>query len=189
MELIAGVGLFTVNAVAADVPPPGAGFCTVIWFVELPDRSAAGTTPTSCVALTTLVAISTPFQPTNDPATNPVPVTVTIVSFAPAVTLEGLTLVIVGVGSFTEKLTGEDVPPPGAGFTTVSCPTVALARSLAGIVVFKLVAEANVVVSAAPFHSTVELAMNPEPDSVTGVSAEPTAAEDGLTEVTSGAGF
>ena len=53
-EVIVGTGLFelTVNVIAFDVPPPGAGVTTVILGVPLLAMSDAGTCAVNCVALT-----------------------------------------------------------------------------------------------------------------------------------------
>lgn len=56
-----------------------------------------------------------------------------------------------------------DVPPPGLGFTTVTCAVPAVARSLAGIVAIRRVALANDVVRLRPFQRTVDPNANPVP--------------------------
>jgi hypothetical protein len=68
---------------------------------------------------------------------NPLPVTVRVSGPLPAEAEEGDRLVIVGAGllaACTVKLTEAEVPPPGAGFETVTGKVPALARSLAGTV-------------------------------------------------------
>ena len=50
IALMTGTGLFTSNVALAEVPPPGAGFCTVIRLAELPVRSAAGIVTLKLVA-------------------------------------------------------------------------------------------------------------------------------------------
>jgi hypothetical protein len=52
IEEMTGVGLFTRNVAALEIPPPGVGFCTVIWLVELPAKSEAGMLAVSEVELT-----------------------------------------------------------------------------------------------------------------------------------------
>jgi hypothetical protein len=52
IAVIAGEGLFTAKLAAEDVPPPGAGFCTVIGSVELAAKSEAGTAAVNDVELT-----------------------------------------------------------------------------------------------------------------------------------------
>lgn len=50
IAVITATGLFTLNVAPADVPPPGAGFCTVIELAELPVKSAAGSVTLRLVA-------------------------------------------------------------------------------------------------------------------------------------------
>ena len=152
IDVMTGAGLFTGNATAVELPPPGAGLCTEIWLAELPVRSAAGTVAFTSVALTKVLASVTPFHAITEVETNPDPVTSTKVSVDPASTLVGSILAIVGTGLFTAKSTAADVPPPGDGLTTVNFAIAAVARLLAGRVAFKLVAELYVVAIDAPFH-------------------------------------
>jgi hypothetical protein len=189
IAVIIATGLFTSNVVGTEAPPPGAGFCTVIGVAELPVKSAAGTTAVISVPLTNVVTSGAFFQSTKEPARKLVPFTSSVVSAAPAVTLAGLTLMIVGAGLFTSNGTAPDVPPPGDGFTTVTCATVPFASLLAASVTLKLVAELYVVAIAAPFHSTAELETNPDPVIVTGVSVEPALAEEGEIVMMAGTGF
>lgn len=51
--------------------------------------------------------------------TNPEPVTVSVNDPPPAAAELGLMEVMDGEGLFTENSAGKDVPPPGAGLTTV----------------------------------------------------------------------
>ncbi len=189
IEVIAAVGLFTLNVVTAEPPPPGAGFTEVIMPVELPARSAASRVALTSVALTKVVERAAPFQSITVVERNPEPVISNSVSAEPAMTLGGVILVIAGAGLFTGKLIAADVPPPGAGLTTVNLATAPLARSLDGMVALRLVEEPKVVASGAPFHSTEELEIKPEPATVTGVSEEPAAVEEGVTLLAEGAGF
>jgi hypothetical protein len=189
IAVITAAGLFTSNVAAAEVPPPGAGFCTAIRLAELPVRSAAGRAAFSSVALTNVVVSATPFQVITVDGTNPEPLTSSRVLPDPASTLAGLILLIAGCGLFTEKSAAGDVPPPGDGFTTVNFAIVPFARLLAVSVTLKFVAELNVVAIGAPFHCTVELEMNPEPVIVTDMSVEPATAEDGVIAVMAGTGF
>jgi hypothetical protein len=59
---------------------------------------------------------------------------------------------ITGRGLSTAKLTAEEVPPPGTGFTTVTLavPAVAVSAGVTGAV--SCVADTTVVVRLAPFH-------------------------------------
>jgi len=138
IDEIIGVELFTVNATAIELPPPGEGFTTKIWLAELPATSLAGTLAFNSVALTKFVVSVVPFNQTVDVATNPVPVTSTTVPLAPAVMLAGFTLAIAGVGLSIAKSTVLDAPPPGDGFTTDNFPTAAFAKLLAGNVALRL---------------------------------------------------
>jgi hypothetical protein len=150
--VMTATGLFTLNGVAADAPPPGAGFSTVIRLAELPVRSAGGSAAVISVALTSVVTNGALFQLTTEPAKRFVPFTSSVVGPAPAVTLAGLTLVIVGAKLSTSKGTAAEVPPPGVGFTTVTCPIVPPARRVAESVTLRLVAELYVVAIGALFH-------------------------------------
>jgi hypothetical protein len=114
IDAITGVGLFTVNVTAADVPPPGAGFCAVIALAELPARSAAGTVAFTSVSLTKVVERAVPFHATTVEARNPDPLTSSEVSPVPATTAAGLILAMAGAGfeAGGGGVVVEAVPPP-----------------------------------------------------------------------------
>jgi len=112
-----------------------------------------------------------------------------MVADLPTGTVAGETEVIAGTGLFTEKLTAAEVPPPGAGLTTVTFATDPFAKSTAVTVAFRLVAEVNVVVSDVPFHCTLEAEMNPDPVTVIEVSEDPAVAAGGVTERADGVGL
>jgi hypothetical protein len=152
IAVMTAAGLFTSNVAAAEVPPPGAGFCTTIGLAELPVRSAAGSVTFTSVPLTNVVARVVPFQVITDDGSNPDPLISNTVSPDPAKMLVGLILLIIGVGLFTEKSTPGDVPPPGDGFTTVNFATVPFDRLAAGNTALNVVDEPNVVTTGAPFH-------------------------------------
>lgn len=80
----------------------------------------------SCVALTKVVARALAPKLTNEVETKPVPFTVRVKAAPPALALVGEMVVIVGAGLFTVKLTGLEVPPPGAGLVTVTLKLPAL---------------------------------------------------------------
>src|SRR5271170_1912593 len=112
---MAGTGLFTLNAAAPEVPPPGDGFCTVTRLAELPARSAAGRVAFTSVALTNVVLSGVPFHVIAEEETNPEPVTSSGVSEEPASTLEGVIVLIAGEGLFTEKSTADESASSGRG--------------------------------------------------------------------------
>jgi hypothetical protein len=149
---IVGVGLFTLKLADAEVPPPGAGFWTVNKPCKLPVKSAAASVTFTSVPLTNVVARDVPFHMITDDRSNPVPLTSTTVSPAPATMLVGLSLLIVGVGLFTGKSIPGDVPPPGDGLTTVNFATLPSDRLAAGNMALKVVDDTKVVTTGAPFH-------------------------------------
>jgi len=125
---------FTTRLTALEVPPPGAGFKTVIGTLPELTMSVARIAAVNWVLSTKVVVRALPLKRTTDPATKFVPLTVSVKFAAPAVTLAGERVVIVGTGTVdTVKLTALEVPPPGEGFTTVigGVPTTAI--SVAGI--------------------------------------------------------
>ncbi len=84
-----------------------------------------------------------------------VPFIVSVNAEPPAVAELGLRLVIVGTGLFAGlivKVCGLDVPPPGAGFTTVTLAVPAVAMSAAAMAAVSWVVLTNVVVRLDPFH-------------------------------------
>jgi hypothetical protein len=88
------------NFAAADAPPPGAGFITVISAVAAVDRSVEVSVIFNCVALTEVVTRLLWFHSAVEPWTNPVPLMVTVGGASPAVATEGDMEVILGVGLF-----------------------------------------------------------------------------------------
>jgi hypothetical protein len=93
----------TVRFTAFEVPPPGLGVTTVTAKVPALASCAAGITAINCVALPKLVVSALPPSFTVDCCAKPVPVTVSVVSGLPALTVEG-----------------EMEPRVGAGLTTVT---------------------------------------------------------------------
>src|SRR5580658_6329928 len=79
----------------------------------------------------------------------------------------GKTEATVGVGlAVIANETEEDVPPPGAGVTTVTAVVPVLVRSDARIAAVNCVELTKVVTRFVPFHCTCEVAMNPLPFTV-----------------------
>ena len=87
-----------VKLIAADAPPPGGGFTTVIMSVPPCERSLGSKVACSLVELTKVVTREVPFTRTTEPAAKPVPVTFNRSALLP----------------------GETEPPPGRGLLTVN---------------------------------------------------------------------
>src|SRR5712692_8308464 len=96
----ASLGL-TVKVCALDVPPPGAGFVTVILNVPAVARSVAGIAAVSCVALTKVVVRPDPLKFTVELETKFVPFTVSVKAASVTDLLVGEMLAVVGVALFT----------------------------------------------------------------------------------------
>ncbi len=64
--------------------------------------------------------------------TKPVPVTLTTVAAEPAMSVAGVSWVMVGAGLVTARLSALELPPPGVGEKAVTARVAAVARSLAG---------------------------------------------------------
>jgi len=103
-----------VNDNVAEVPPPGAGFTTVICAIRSTAISLARIDAVTCVALTKAVARDTPFQCTAEPATKPEPVAVRVKPAPPATAAVGDTVVRTGTGFVDFFL----LPPPQPGTRT-----------------------------------------------------------------------
>ena len=86
-EEITGAGLFTGNAAAVEVPPPGVAFTTVICPVPADAKSAAASATCNCVELTNVVGRLLWFHCAIEVGTKPVPVIPTFNAALPALTL------------------------------------------------------------------------------------------------------
>jgi hypothetical protein len=96
--------------------------------------SAAAIVAVNCVALSNVVVFETPPNFTTAPETKPVPFTVRVKAAPPAVVLGGESDVIVKFEVLLiVKVWAFDVPPPGAGFVTVTLTGPAVAISAAVI--------------------------------------------------------
>jgi hypothetical protein len=184
-----GAGLLTVNVAAADVPPPGAGLVTVTFTVPPVAMAVAGMAAVSCVALTNVVVTAAPLKLTAEVETKFVPFTVSVNAAPPAVALEGERLVIAGSGLLTVKVAAAEVPPPGAGFVTVTLTVLGVAISVARIAAVNWVALTNVVAFAAPLKFTVAPLTKPVPVTVRVKAAPPAVALLGESEVMTGGGL
>jgi len=121
------------------------------------------------------------------------PLTVSKMAGVPAVALDGLKLLIAGTGlagtGLMVNTAAVDVPPPGAGLTTVTLAVPAAAMSAAKIAAVTRVAETKLVVRTAPFQFTVELLTKLLPLTVSVVAAPPAVALDGLKLLIAGTGL
>ena len=90
--------LLTVRSNGFDVRPPPApvGMKTATWIFPGVATSDARTVAVTCSALTYIEDLLAPLSCTTEPGTKPAPVTVSVKLGLPAVTTDGLMLVIVG---------------------------------------------------------------------------------------------
>jgi len=172
------------------VPPP-AGFVTVTFTVPAAVMSAAGSVATIWVLVTDegVIAGLVP-KFTVAPATKPVPVRVKVKAVPPTVAKVGAREVRVGAEAAVignDRL--PDVPPPGAGFVTVTVAVPAVAISAAATAAINCVAPTKVVVLAAPLNFTTEVETKPAPFTVRLNAAPPAEALVGEREVAVGAGL
>ena len=190
IELVVGAGILglMVNVAAGEEPPPGDGFWTTTLAVPAEAMSLAEIEAVTWVALTNCVVRSAPFHHTVELLINPVPFTVNVKAAPPAVAELGLKLVMAGVGLLIVKVCALEVPPPGAGVTTVTEAVPAVAMSVAGMAAVSCVALTKVVVRAFPFQFTVEFAVKLFPLTVRVNAAPPAIAAFGLIELVVGAG-
>ena len=125
------VAALAANVTGFDAPLPGAGLTTVTCAVPGVAMSVARTIALSCVLLTNVVSRLAPFHRTVEPDTKLAPLRVSTMLPEPAVALGGETDVTLGAGLLMVKASALEVPPPGPGFTTVTCATPAIVMSLA----------------------------------------------------------
>jgi hypothetical protein len=186
--VVVGTGLLIVKVWAFEVPPPGAGFSTVTWAVPAVAMSAGVIAAVNWVEETYVVVRLDPFQLTVAPEAKSVPFTVRVKPAPPAVAEVGLRLVVARPALLIVKVWALEVPPPGAGFSTVTWAVPAVAMSAAVIVVVNWVEETYVVVRVDPFQLTVEPETKPVPFTASGKPAPPAVAEVGLMPVVAGMG-
>jgi hypothetical protein len=184
-EVIAGTGFdpaVTLKFIELDVPPPGAGFVTVIAGVPTLVMSVAKIAAVNCVALTNVVTRALPPKFTTELEIKFVPLTVNVNAPLPAVAPVGESDVIVGAGFVPPvmlKFSEFDVPPPGAGFVTVTCAVPIVVTSVARMAAVNCVALTNVVALGLPLKLTTEVLTKFEPFSVNVNALEPATTEDG----------
>jgi len=146
IEATVGAGVSTAKESSAEVPPPGPGVNTEMAAFCPVAISTGVMVVESWVALAYVVVRLLPFHWITDEVRKALPLTVSVNAVPPALAEEGETEVTAGTGALTARVTADDVPPPGAGFITVTdafCPTAMFA---AEIVVESCVALMNEVV-------------------------------------------
>jgi hypothetical protein len=182
-------GRVTANGSGLDVPPPGAGVCTVTVAVPAAAKSAAGTCACNCVVLPAVVGSGVPFHCTTESPTKFPPVTVKVIGVMPVMPPEGESAVKAGTGlELIVNGSALDRPPFKGGFSTVMLTVPALVRSAVGIVACKEVGLTRTVASATPFHWTTEEASKFVPATERVKGPFPGVTEDGVRAVTVGAG-
>ncbi len=186
-----GLGALMVNVRAFEVPPPGVGFTTVTGTVPWVPMSLAGIAAVTWPALTNVVVRATPFQRTSEVPTKLLPFTVSVNAAPPAAVLGGASDVSAGtgLGALMVNVRAFEVPPPGAGVTTVTGALPAVAMSLARIAAVTWPAFTNVVVRATPFQRTCEVATKLLPFTVSVNAAPPAAVLGGASDVSAGTGL
>jgi hypothetical protein len=182
-----GMGLTIENDSGLDAPPPGVGFSTVTKALLAVKISVDGTVAVNCAALTKTVVKGAPFHSTSEPPTKLAPFTVTVKLAPPAVAEFGNAEASTATRLSTVKVAGlGEVPPPGAGVTTVIEIVPPLTRSPTGTKAVNCVAFTSVVTRGVPFQSTTEVLMKPVPFTVSVKPAPPAFAEVGEMEATPG---
>jgi hypothetical protein len=101
----------------------------------------------------------------------------------------GLIEVIVGTGLLMVNVAEFEVPPPGAGLTTVTDAVPAVATLAAGTAAVSCVEETKVVVKAEPFQLTFEVETKLVPLTVKVNAPLPAVVEVGLIELMFGTGL
>ena len=170
--------------------PPPAGFVTVTFSVPAVAMSVAGIVATIWVLVRdegVIAGLDPKF--TVAPVAKPVPVRVNVNAAPPTVVLAGAIEVSVRVDPLIVNDRVPDVPPPGAGFVTVTLAVPAVAISAAVIAAVTCVALTNVVVLAAPLNFTTDVDTNPVPFTVRVKAAPPAVALVGEIEDSVGAGL
>jgi hypothetical protein len=175
-----------------EVPPPGAGFVTLIGAVPCVATRVAGTVALSWVALPKVVVMAVPPKLMTELLRKFVPVTVRVKALAPAFVLEGCKALRVGVGllgAVIVKFRTFDEPPPGVGFVTVTGAVPCMVTKDAGTVALSCVGLRYVVGRALPPKLMVAPATKFVPVTVRVNPTEPAAMLDGCSELSVGSGL
>jgi hypothetical protein len=170
------------------VPPPGAGLVTVTLIVPDVAVSVAVINAFTCVALRNVVVFAVPLKFSTDDELKFVPVTVRVKA-APFVALVGESETSVGKGLFTVNGEFPDVPPPGAGFVTVTLNVPAVAICAAVTDAVSCEGLTNVVVAAVPLKFTADVETKFVPFTVSVKAAPPAVAVVGESDVIAGRGL
>ena len=171
--------------------PPPAGFVTVTFTVPAVVMSVAGIVATIWVLVIdegVIAGLDPKF--TVAPVTKPVPVRANVNAAPLTVTEAGA--IEVSVGPETALIVNDrlpDMPPPGAGFVTVTVAVPAVAMSAAVIAAVNFVALTKVVVLVAPLNFTTDVETNAVPFTVRVKAAPPAVALVGEREVAVGEGL
>jgi len=123
------------------------------------------------------------------PLTKPEPLTVSVKAAPPAVALVGESDVMIRFGLLMVNGMLAEVPPPGAGFVTVTFAVPAVVMSAAVIPAVSCVELINVVVLATPLNFTTDVDMKLVPFTVNVRAAPPAVALGGAIEISVGAGL
>lgn len=176
-----------------DVPPPGVGLNTVTCTEPALAMSVAKIAAVNRVLLTNVVVRLAPFHCTTEPETKLEPLTASVKAAPPAVAPVGESELAVGMGLLAGALMVKDsaveVPPPGAGLTTVTGAVPTAVISAARMAAVNWLALTKVVTRLDPFHWTVAPFTKFEPFTVSVKFAPPAVALDGEREVSVGIGL
>ena len=142
----------------------------------------ASTVAVNSVALTKTVPSAVPFHFTDAPATKPLPFTVNVNAWLPAVMVFGLRELIVGAATIVKSRVLDVTPPDD----TLTCAVPTLATKFAGTVAVSSFALWKFVDSAEPFHCTVAPDTNPVPFAVSVNDALPAVIVSGLRPLSAG---
>lgn len=192
--LIVNVSEFDVipaGAPSGFAPPPRftAGVNTVTEDVPTPAISAAPIAAVNCVALANVVARALPFHCTTEVPMKLLPFSVNVNAVPPAIAEFGAREPNDGIGVVMLNCSESELPPPGAGFRTLTFAKFAVCTSAAVIAAVNCVALTNVVVRALPFHCTTDAPINPLPFTVIVNAPEPALTVFGVTEFATGCGL
>ena len=173
------------------MPPAGVGFFTATLAVPSVRICAAEICAVTCVPFTTAVGCARAFHWTADDEIKFVRFTVRAKAEPPAVSFAGEVFETVGTGlvaALMSKVVLGDLPPPGAGFVTVSSAVPVASMSVAAKAAV-MVLLTTVVVRALPFQFTAVFALKFVPLAVSVIAGPPAVAVVGEVKLSLGTGF